>query len=106
MANTRFKTFRISRGLTQADMAQKLGVTPSAYAMYERGEREPSMETIISISNILQVDINVLLGIKNPPPTEIISDGERMLLDLFRLASPYQREIILQLLAAKITPKE
>lgn len=106
MANTRFKTFRISRGLTQADMAQKLGVTPSAYAMYERGEREPSMETIISISNILQVDINVLLGIKNPPPTEIISDGERTLLDLFRSASPYQQEIILQLLEAKITPKE
>ena len=108
MTNTRFKTLRIARGLTQAEMAQRLGVTPSAYAMYERGEREPGMETIVAISNILQVDINILLGIKNPPPDEVerLTDGERTLLDLFRSASPYQREIILQLLAAKITPKE
>jgi DNA-binding XRE family transcriptional regulator len=51
MANTRFKTFRISRGLTQADMAQKLGVTPSAYAMYERGERIPRDEIKIKIAS-------------------------------------------------------
>lgn len=39
MANIRLKPLRIARGFTQSDMAKKLGVTPSAYAMYERGDR-------------------------------------------------------------------
>ena len=107
MANIRLKPLRIARGFTQSDMAKKLGVTPSAYAMYERGEREPGIENLIKISEILNVDINILLGVTNPPPGEVenLTDGERMLLDLFRSAGPYQQEIILRLLSAEITPK-
>ena len=108
MANIRLKPLRIARGYTQSDMAQKLGVTPSAYAMYERGEREPGIENLIKIAQILDIDLNILLGITNPPPSEVesLSDGERMVVDLFRSASPYQQEVILRMLAAAVTPPQ
>ena len=108
MANIRLKPLRLARGYTQSEMAEKLGVTPSAYAMYERGEREPGVDNLIKIASILNVDINILLGINNPPPSEVekLTDGERMLLDLFRSASPYQQEVILRMLAAAVTPPQ
>lgn len=104
----RIKEFRVNRRLSQNDLGQLVGVSKQAISMYERGERLPDAETLITLANVLHVTVDTLLGIKNPPPDEVerLTDGERTLLDLFRSASPYQREIILQLLAAKITPKE
>ena len=65
------------------------------------------------IAKILDVSPDWLSGLdvpveENTTPTDdlVLNDGEKALVKLFRLASPYQREIILQLLAAKITPKE
>ena len=84
-----------------------IGVSKQAISMYERGERLPDAETLIRLSVALQVDVNILLGVTNPPPSEveILTDGERMVLDLFRAAGPYQQELILRLLSAEITPK-
>ncbi len=47
----RFKRLRQELGLTLAEMAAKIGVTPAAISKIERGDRVPSDQFIISICN-------------------------------------------------------
>ncbi len=44
------------------DMAKQLHVSRQAYTNYENGTYEPSYETLIKISQILNVSIDNLLG--------------------------------------------
>lgn len=67
-----FRKIREQSGLTQQQMADKLGVSRSAIGMYENGEREPNFETLGLIADTFNVDMNYLLGKK--PTTEVIPD--------------------------------
>lgn len=67
-----FRKIREQSGLTQQQMADKLGVSRSAIGMYENGEREPNFETLELIAYTFNVDMNYLLGKK--PTTEVIPD--------------------------------
>ena len=40
------KEARLSRGMSQAELAKAVGVSPSAIGMIERGEREPSLKVL------------------------------------------------------------
>ena len=57
-----FKRLRNSCGLTQAEMAEKLGISRSTIGMYETGAREPDFETLEKIADFFDVDIDYLLG--------------------------------------------
>lgn len=67
-----FKHIREQSGLTQQQLADKLGISRSAVGMYEKGEREPNFETLELIADTFNVDMNYLLGKK--PSTEVIPD--------------------------------
>ncbi len=56
------KQYRASRGLTQKQMAEKLDMTPNAYQKYELGTREPNLDTLIEIANILKLSLDNLVG--------------------------------------------
>ena len=49
-------------GLTQSDLAEKLGVSKSAVSMYENGNREPDFETLETIADFFNVDMDYLTG--------------------------------------------
>lgn len=57
-----FKRLRTSSKLTQAEMAEKLGISRSTIGMYETGAREPDFETLEKIADFFNVDIDYLLG--------------------------------------------
>lgn len=57
-----FKSLRIREGLTQGEIAEKLGVTRSAVGNWEQGKREPDFETAELIADFFNVDMNVLTG--------------------------------------------
>ena len=59
------KTLRLQNGLTQAQVAQKLGVTKSVISAYETGLRVPSYDILINISKIFRVSTDFLLGLEN-----------------------------------------
>lgn len=67
-----FKHIREKSGLTQQQLADKLGISRSAVGMYEKGEREPNFETLELIADTFNVDMNYLLGKK--PSTEVMPD--------------------------------
>lgn len=63
----RFKQLRKERGLTQQGLATELGFTKSSVNMYERGEREPGLESLETIADFFNVDMDYLLGASNTP---------------------------------------
>ncbi len=55
---------RLLQGISQKAMAEALGVAQSTYSLYEKGAREPNIEKIVAISEILKVSADELLGVK------------------------------------------
>lgn len=43
-------------GLSQEEVANKLGLSQQAYSRYERGKREPNFALIIRIAEVLEFD--------------------------------------------------
>lgn len=60
--NERLKLLRREAGLSQQDFAKQLGTSKSSINMYERGEREPGLETLEAIADYFNVDMDYLLG--------------------------------------------
>ena len=58
----RLKKLRKDAGLTQVDVAKKLGISQPAYASWERGVKKPTQENLVKISQILNVSIDFLVG--------------------------------------------
>lgn len=56
------KEFRRARGLTQADMADKLGVQTARYGSWERGARMINLDTAFNCAVILDCTLNDLVG--------------------------------------------
>lgn len=58
----RLKKLRKDAGLTQVDVAEKLGISQPAYASWERGVKKPTQENLVKIAQILNVSIDYLVG--------------------------------------------
>ena len=57
----RLREARVSRGMTQAELAERIGVVKSTVAGYETGRSEPNMEKFAQIMSVLNIDANSLL---------------------------------------------
>lgn len=52
---------RLSIGISQRDLAEKVGVTDSAVCQYETGKRSPSIETLKKIAEVLGCSVDDLI---------------------------------------------
>lgn len=59
------KTLRLKSNMTQAQLAQKLGLTKSVISAYETGLRLPSYDILIHIAEIYNVSTDYLLGVEH-----------------------------------------
>ena len=62
----RISRIRKSQGLTQEEMAGKIGITQSLYSAYERGRLKLSAEMAAQVSNALRVTSDEILGLSGP----------------------------------------
>ena len=60
----KLKDLRLEKGLTQAEVSKKLGLTRTAIANYELGIREPSLEILKKICKFFEVSSDFLLGLE------------------------------------------
>ena len=78
----RLRRLRFDNDLTQAEVAQKIGVTQQTYSRYESGDAKPDSETIIKFCELYGVTADYLLGIgvakqtSGAEKTAAISDGD------------------------------
>lgn len=63
-------SLRRSRGLTQAELAEKLNFTHQAVSNWERGVSEPDTSTLIRLSGYFGVTVDELLGTEDGQPAE------------------------------------
>ena len=61
MLSTRIMLLRRAIGLSQLQLAQKLSISPSALGMYEQSRRTPSLDLLISMSQIFNVSLDYLI---------------------------------------------
>ncbi len=63
----RLKNLRLNKHLTQDELAPELGISRSTLGMYETGKREPDFETLETIADFFNVDMNYLIGYSDDP---------------------------------------
>ncbi|MBQ7977795.1 MAG: helix-turn-helix transcriptional regulator [Clostridia bacterium] len=56
------KEIRTERGLTQVELAKLANLAPSCIAMIEVGKNEPTANTLICLSQALNVSVDYLVG--------------------------------------------
>ena len=67
--NENLKNARERKGMSQKDVAEEIGVAKSTYSLYESGNREPNVQTIKKIADVLSVSADDLLGLNEEPLT-------------------------------------
>ena len=91
----RLKESRIKAGLTQEQLAEKLGVAKSTLSGYESGNREPTIATIAKALEILNIDANYLYQDETKILTElVISLDDKDLLEKYHFLDPHGREMV------------
>ena len=71
MIGPRIAALRRERGLSQAELASRIRVSPSALGMYEQGRREPSAEVLVTLAQTLEVTTDFLLTGRVESPAEV-----------------------------------
>jgi transcriptional regulator with XRE-family HTH domain len=51
---------RKKSGLKQTELAEKIGISWRAYQTYERGEREPTLSTLIALADFYDISLDEL----------------------------------------------
>ena len=63
----RLKELRTSKDISQSEFGKILKLSKSSVNMYERGEREPGLETLEHIADYFNVDMDYLVGRSDIP---------------------------------------
>jgi transcriptional regulator with XRE-family HTH domain len=64
------RVFRERAGLTQVQVAARLGVSQAAVAQIERGQASPSLELADALARVLHTTVDELLG--GPPGARVV----------------------------------
>lgn len=72
----KLKELRKSKGISQEQAANALGISVRAYQNYEYRQREPNIEMILKLADFYDVSTDYLLGRETSNPLEGISLDE------------------------------
>lgn len=86
MFNENLKKLRKEKGFSQEELAVKLNVVRQTISKWEKGLSAPDAQLLISLSEILETPVSVLLG-ENIESEEIMSDGNAIAEQLSRINS-------------------
>lgn len=63
MIHEKIRKARTEKGFTQKELAEKINVTQKDISRWENKERTPSLDSIKSLCEVLEVSADYLLGI-------------------------------------------
>ncbi len=69
----RIKALRMERGMTQQQLGELINVTKVSICGYEKGTRNPTLQTLTDLAQVFGVDINYFLGLDT---TVVAEDSE------------------------------
>ena len=88
----KLKTLRIRDGYTQAQLAERLGLTKSVISAYETGLRMPSYDVLITVARIFKVTTDYLLGLESKYEIDLSGLSEQEISALLNLIKAMQRK--------------
>ena len=74
MFGKRIVELRKKQGLTQAELAQSIGISRSALSLYEIEKREPDIETLNKLASLFMVPVGYILGNDLAPNESTLSN--------------------------------
>lgn len=74
MRFSRLKVLRKQKGLTQEEIAEKLGVSRQAIAKWERGETMPDIESCVKLADLYETTVDML--VRNIGQEDTNGDGK------------------------------
>lgn len=115
----KLKLLREERDMSLSEFAKLLGTSKQVLSRYERGENTPKITTVAHYAKVLNVSLAYLMNDnvtdrtgtthadKATAPEELtLSEGEKMLLDLFRQVPEDQQKLVLQMISVALKTKE
>ena len=115
----KLKLLREEKEMTLAEFADLLGTSKQVLSRYERGENTPKITTVAHYAKVLNVSLAYLMNDnvmdrtatssahkKNTPDEQTLTEGEKMLLDLFRQVPESQQDLVLQMISVALKTKE
>ena len=97
------KEMRRRAGMSQADVAEKLGVKLRTYGSWERGEANMSIEQAAKCAVILNCSIDEIAGMPLHDPSSFATERERELHQHYGHLSDEGREVAVNVVGALAT---
>ena len=91
----RVKEVRTEKGISQADLAERCKTSAQYLSQIENGRKQASMQTLVSVAEVLGVSLNELLSgnqVNNP------AEYQRDVLQIFEGCSSYEKRVLFELL--------
>lgn len=92
MVADRIKALREIKGITQAELARRLGVTRSSVNAWELGISTPSTQYIVELAAIFGVSTDYLLGVNTSASIRINGLTEEDVQILYGLINHFQKK--------------
>lgn len=102
------------KGMRQADLCKLAKVPKSSLSLYLSGAYEPKQDRIYEMANALNVSEAWLMGYdvpmerqaeKKPPEEPRLTEGEKKLVELFRLVPEDKQQLVLQMIEVALKTK-
>jgi len=108
MLGARIAALRRQAGFSQAELAQRLGISASAVGMYEQGRREPAADLLVALADIFGVSVDYLLTGRPGTEQELQKADQTVLSSMAELerklnrrrTTPFSRQELTVLFAA------
>ncbi len=83
----KLKKLRLQEGLTQQQLADRIGVTKSVVSYYELQERYPSPEVLTKLALVFHVSTDFLLGIERKETIDLTGLDNEDIITIKRLVT-------------------
>ncbi len=95
----KIKDLRLSKNLSQAELAKIVGCNQTAIGKYERGYLEPNISTLKILSSFFNVTIGYLLGVEDDfgnviGESTLTKDEQRLIVAFDKLNDVLKEKII------------
>lgn len=112
--SNRISTALAIRRMRQADLCKSAKIPKSSLSLYLSGAYEPRQDRIYEMAKVLDVSEAWLMGYdvtmerkkeKKPPEEPRLTEGEKKLVDLFRLVPEDKQQLVLQMIEVALKTK-
>ena len=84
-------------GKEQKEVAEDIGVPTSTFNEWAKGKKYPRIDKIELLANYFKIKKSDLIEDKKTSPDDKLTEGEKMILDLFRQIPEEQQQVFLEM---------